>query len=199
MAASTQIDRYILIALPWLCAAIGVLLGDVSSAVRLLPVVAARLILVALVIFGLWQQARPLVFVGEAEENQRWVMQRWLIEHAPPGATVWLESDLLPLLQATFADPGGDLQVRVQQAFLKAYPEFRVRILKGELVARTANFDPTLVTEKKVDFAVTCDRNIRYVDGPRAEYGSQRAFYAALLEHGTRRFEAMGCWIAEIR
>jgi hypothetical protein len=202
MAVSTQMDRYILIAMPWLCAAIGVFLVDASSTVRLAPyrtpIVTARLILVALMTFALWRRASPLVLVGKAEEDRRWVMQRWLIQHAPPGATVWLEADVLPLLQATFADPGGELQVLVQQAFLKAYPNFHVRFLKGELVERTANFDPALITEKQVDLALTCDRNVRYVEGSRPEFASQRAFYAVLAERGTRRFEAMGCWIAEI-
>jgi len=59
------------------------------------------------------------------------------------------------------------------------------------------NFDPTLITEKQVDFVLTCDRDVRYVEGSRPEVASQRAFYAALAEHGTRRFEAMGCWIAQ--
>src|SRR6185369_16605588 len=34
-AVSTQQDRYILIAMPWLCASIGVVLGDASSTVHL--------------------------------------------------------------------------------------------------------------------------------------------------------------------
>jgi hypothetical protein len=125
-------------------------------------------------------------------------MQRWLIEHAPAGGTVWLESDVLPLLQATFADPGGDLQGLVQEAFLRAYPGFRVRVLKGERVERTANYDPALITEKRIALAVTCERNVRYVEGAGPEFASQRAFYAALEQRGRRRFEAMGCWIAEI-
>jgi hypothetical protein len=125
-------------------------------------------------------------------------MQRWLIQHVPAGATVWLESDLLPLLQATFADSGGDLQGLVQHAFLKAHPDFHARFLKGERVQRSKNFDPTLITERKVDFALTCDRHVRYVDGSRPEFASQRAFYAALAARGTRRFETKGCWIAEI-
>jgi hypothetical protein len=68
-------------------------------------------------------------------------MQRWLIEHAPAGGTVWLESDVLPALQVTFADSGGDLQAVVRQAFAKVHPDFHARVLKGELVERTANFD----------------------------------------------------------
>jgi hypothetical protein len=125
-------------------------------------------------------------------------MQRWLIEHAPPGGTVWLEADVLPLLQATFADSGGDLQALVRQAFAKVQPDFHVRVLKGELVERTENFDAALVTEKRIDLALTCDRNVRYVQGSVPEFAAQRAFYAALAEHGTRRFEAMGCWIVGI-
>jgi hypothetical protein len=203
IAARNQEDRYILIAMPWLCAAIGVFLVDASSAVHLasrrIPIATASVILVALVTFGLWRQASPLVLVGNAEENPRWVMQRWLIQHAPAGATIWLESDVLPLLQATFADSGGDLQVLVRQAFLNAYPRFHVRFLKGERVERNANFDPTLITEKQVDLALTCDRSVRYIEVSGPEFASQRAFYAALAERGTRRFEAMGCWIAEIR
>jgi hypothetical protein len=199
-AARTQEDRYILIAMPWLCAAIGVLVGDALSTVpRRTSIAAASLILVALMTFELWARASPLVLIGNVEENQRWVMQRWLIQHAPPGATVWIESDVLPLLQITFAEPGGRLQQLVQAAFRQAYPDFDVRVLKGELVERVANFDPRLITEKHVDLAVTCDRNVQYVQGARSEFASQRAFYAALAERGTRRFEAMGCWIAEIR
>ena len=64
---------------------------------------------------------------------------------------------------------------------------------------RVANFDPRLITEKHVDLAVTCDRSVQYVQGAGTEFASQRAFYAALAERGTRRFEAMGCWITEIR
>jgi hypothetical protein len=202
IALSTQQDRYILIAMPWLCAAIGVFLIDASSAAPLARrrpgFVAASLLVVALMTFGLWRRTVPLVLAGDAQENPRWVMQRWLIQHAPAGGTVWLESDMLPLLQATFADPGGDLQMVVQQAFVKAHPDFSVRILKGEMVERTANFDPALITEKRVNLALTCDRNVRYVEGSAPEFASQRAFYAALAERGTRRFEAMGCWIAEI-
>src|SRR5439155_20396963 len=101
VAASNQKDRYILIAMPSLCAAIGVFLVDASSTVHFArlrtPIVMASLILVALMTFGLWQQASPLVLVEKAEENPRWIMQRWLIQHAPAGATVWLESDALPL------------------------------------------------------------------------------------------------------
>jgi Dolichyl-phosphate-mannose-protein mannosyltransferase len=202
IAVSTQRDRYILIAMPWLCAAIGVFSVDASSAVPFArhrtTVATASLLVVALVAAGLWRRTVPLVLVGDAEENPRWIMQRWLIQHAPAGGTVWLESDVLPLLQATFADSGGELQVRVKQAFLKAHPDFHVRILKGELVERTANFDSALITEKRVNLALTCDRNVRYVQGSGPEFASQRAFYAALAERGTRRFEARGCWIAEI-
>jgi hypothetical protein len=101
-------------------------------------------------------------------------------------------------LQATFADPGGRLQQRIREAFRNAYPGFDGRIVKGELVARVASFDPRLITEKQIDLALTCDRNVQYVQGGGAEFASQRAFYAALAERGTRRFEAMGCWIAEL-
>jgi uncharacterized membrane protein len=199
VAVRTQEDRYVLIAVPWLCAAIGVLVGDAwSSAPRRRLVAAASLILVALMTFQLWQRTSVLVAAGKAEEHPRWAMQRWLLRHAPPGATVWVESDLFPLLQATFADPGGRLQQRLQEAFRQAYPDFDARVLKGELVERVANFDPLLVTEKRIDLAVACDPSVRYVQGAGPEFASQRAFYAALAEHGTRRFEAMGCWIAEI-
>jgi hypothetical protein len=198
----TQADRYILIAMPWLCAAIGIFLADAAAAPRSARLRttfgAASLLAVVLVVSGLWQKSAPLVVVAPAGENPRWVMQRWLIEHAPAGGTVWLESDVLPLLQATFADYGGDLQTLVRQAFLRAHPDFDVRVLKGELVERTANYDPALVIERRVDLALTCDGNVRYVQGSAPEFSSQRAFYAALVEHGTRRFEAGGCWIVEI-
>jgi hypothetical protein len=203
VAVSTQADRYILIAMPWLCTAIGVFIVDASAGVRSASgraaIAPAALVLVALMTVGLWRRASPLVLVDAAEENPRWPMQRWLIEHAPAGGTIWLESDVLPLLQATFADPGGDLQVLVQRAFLKAHPGFRARFLKGELVERSANFDPALITARQVDLVLTCDRNVRYVEDSRPEHAAQRAFYAAVAEHGTRRFEGMGCWIAEIR
>lgn len=202
-AVKTQEDRYILIAMPWLCAAVGVIIGDAASRRRDFPwrrsIAAASLILVALMSVELWQGTRPLVLVGPAEEHPRWVMQRWLLRHTPPGATVWVESDVFPLLQATFADPGGGLQQRLHEAFRQAYPDFDARIVKGELVARIANFDSRLVTEKQIDLAVACDRTVRYVQGAGAELAAPRAFHAALAERGTRRFEAMGCWIAEIR
>jgi hypothetical protein len=186
--------------MPWLCAAIGVVVGDALSTVprRRLIGAAASLMLVALMTFELWQRVSPVVLIGRAEENQRWVMQHWLLQHAPPGATVWVESDVLPLLQATFADPGGRLQQLLQEAFRQAYPEFDARVVKGEHVERVASFDPRLITEKHIDLAVTCDRNVQYVQGAGSEFAAQRAFYAALAERGTRRFEAMGCWIAEI-
>jgi hypothetical protein len=188
--------------MPWLCAAIGVVVADVMSAApagrRRAMAATASALVVALVLSGLWRRTTPLVLVGDAEENVRWRMQRWLIEHAPAGGTVWMESDMLPLLQATFVDPGGQLQVLVQQAFLKAHPDFRVRILKGELVERTANFDATLISEKRVDLALTCDRNVRYAEHGGPDFAAHRAFYAALAQRGTRRFEAWGCWIAEI-
>jgi hypothetical protein len=200
IAVRTQEDRYILIAMPWLCVAIGVLLGEASSTVpRRTSIAAASLILVALMTSELWIRASPLVLAGKVEENPRWVMQRWLLQHVPRGATVWVESDVFPLLQATFADPGGRLQQLLQQAFRQAHPDFDGRVLKGELVERIANFDPRLITEKHVDFAVTCDRSVQYVQGAGTEFASPRAFYAAVAERGTRRFEAMGCWVAEIR
>jgi hypothetical protein len=202
IALRTQADRYILITMPWLCAAIGVFLVDVASATALAGrrsmFATASLLVGALVMSGLWQRTAPLVLVPPAAENPSRVMQRWLIEHAPPGGTVWLEADVLPLLQATFADSGGDLQALVRQAFAKVHPDFHVRVLKGELVERTENFDAALVTEKRIDLALTCDRNVRYVQGSVPEFAAQRAFYAALAEHGTRRFEAMGCWIVGI-
>jgi hypothetical protein len=202
IALRTQADRYILIAMPWLCAAIGVFLADASAITRSARLrtafAAASLLVAAAVMPGLWQRAAPLVVVARAEENPRWVMQRWLIEHAPAGGTVWLESDVLPLLQATFADLGGNLQARVRQAFLQVHPGFNVRVLKGELVERTANYDAALITEKRVDLVLTCDGNVRYVQSSAPEFAPQRAFYAALAERGTRRFEARGCWIAEI-
>lgn len=202
IALSTQADRYILITMPWLCAGIGVFLVDAASATpfagpRWMSATAALLV-AGLVMTGLWKQTAPLVLVTPAEESPSRVMQRWLIEHAPPGGTLWLESDVLPLLQATFADPGGDLQALVRQAFVKAHPDFHAQILKGELVERSANFDAALVTEKRIDLALTCDRNVRYVQGAVPEFAAQRAFYAALADHGRRRFEAMGCWIVEI-
>jgi hypothetical protein len=209
-AVRTQEDRYILIAMPWLCAAIGVFLGDAVSRRRSRPrgrwiaprrtaMAAAALILVSLMAVELWQRTSPLVLIGKAEENPRWVMQRWLLRHTPRGGTVWVESDRLPLLQATFADPGGRLQELLQKAFRQSYPEFDARVLKGELVERVASFDPRLITDKHVDLAVACDRNVQYIQGAGSAFAAQRAFYAALAERGTRRFEAMGCWIAEIR
>ncbi len=198
-AARTQEDRYILIVMPWLCTGVGVFVGDALSTVPRRPVIAAAgLVLVALMTFELWGRVSPLVPAGKVEENPRWVMQRWLIQHAPPGATVWIESDILPLLQITFAEPGGRLQQLVQAAFRQAYPDFDARVLKGELVERVANFDPRLVTEKRIALAVTCDRNVAYVQGDRTEFAAPRAFYAALAQHGTRRFDSKGCWIAEI-
>ncbi len=210
IAVRTQEDRYISVAIPWLCAAVGVLLGDAvsrggdsrrrwQSAVRHTSVAAASLILVTLMTVELWQRVRPLVLVENAAEHPRWVMQRWLLQHAPPGATIWVESDIFPLLQATFADPGGRLQQMLQEAFRQAYPAFDARVMKGEVVERVANFDPRLITEERVDLAVTCDRSVRYAEGAGIEFAAQRAFYAALAARGTRRFEAMGCWIAEIR
>lgn len=201
-AFRTQEDRYVLIAIPWLCAAIGVLVSDVFATIaRRTRIVAmgVGLLLVTPMAGELWARTKPLVLVGHVEENQRSVLQRWLIRHAPPGGTIWVESDLLPLLQITFAEPGGHLQQLVQAAFRQAYPDFDAHVLKGELVERIANFDPALVTEKHVDLAVTCDRNVRYVQQAGPAFASPRAFYAALAEHGTWRFETMGCWVAEIR
>jgi hypothetical protein len=204
LGARSQEDRYVLIAMPWLCAGIGVFLADAASrpdgpTVRRAAAAAASLLLLALTIVQLCRQTTPLVLVGKAEEHPRWAMQDWLIRHTPPAATIWVESDVLPLLQAVFADPGGRLQQRLQDAFRQAHPGFDARVLKGELVERVANFDPRLVTEKRIDLALTCDRNVRYVQGSAPELAPQRAFYAALAEHGTRRYEGMGCWIAEIR
>jgi hypothetical protein len=198
-AVRTQEDRYILIAMPWLCAAIGVLVGDVlATASRRRAIAAATLIVVAVTLAQLWGRTSPRVLVAAAEENPRWVMQRWLLEHAPSGGTIWLESDAFPLLQATFADPGGRLQQHLREAFRRAYPDFDARVLKGEFVERVANFDPRLITEKQVDLAVACDRSVRYFENAGPALAAPRAFHAALAEHGTRRFEAMGCWIAAI-
>jgi hypothetical protein len=201
-AISTQADRYVLIMIPWLCAAIGIFLVDVSSVTPVAGVrwvlATASLLVVALVMSQLWTRTAPLVVVAPAEENPRWAMQRWLIEHAPAGGTVWLEADVLPILQVTFADSGGELQALVRQAFVKIHPDFHARVLKGEHVEGTANFDAALITEKRVDLAVTCDRIVRDVQGSAPELAAQRAFYAALVERGARRFEASGCWIVEI-
>lgn len=201
VAVRTQEDRYILIAMPWLCAAIGVVVGNaLAAAPRRTGVVVATACLLVVVPMAaqLWERTRPLVLVGPAEEHPRWPMQRWLIEHAPPGGTVWIESDAFPLLQATFADPGGRLQEQLRAAFRRAYPGFDARILKGEFVERVANFDPKLITDKQVDLAAACDRSIRYFENAGPALAAPRAFHAALAQHGTRRFEAMGCWIAEI-
>ncbi len=198
-AVRTQEDRYILIAMPWLCAAIGVLVGDaLARAPRRTAVAAACLVVVGVTTFQLWERARPRVVAGTAEESPRWRMQRWLLEHAPSGGTIWIEADAFPLLQATFADPGGRLQERLREAFRRAHPRFDARILKGEFVERIANYDPTLVTEKQVDLAAACDRSVQYFRGAGPALAAPRAFHAALAEHGTRRFEAMGCWIATI-
>lgn len=213
LAVRTQEDRYVSIAIPWLCAAIGVVLGDATSSRtnrrdgdrrRWNAVVHAALGAAALLLFAttsaqIWQRTRPLVLVDQVEEDQRSALQRWLLEHARRGGTVWIESDVLPLVQATFADPGGPLQHRLREAFARAYPAFDARVLKGESVERVANFDPRLVTEHQIDLAVACDRSVRYVESAGPEFAAQRAFYAAVAAHGTRRFEAMGCWIAEIR
>lgn len=199
VAVRTQEDRYILIAMPWLCAAIGVLVGDaLAASPRRRSIAAAALLVVAATLVQLWERTSPRVLVATAEENPRWGMQRWLLEHAPPGGTIWLESDALPLLQATFADPGGRLQERLREAFRRAYPEFDARILKGEFVERVANFDPDLVTEKRIDLAVACDRSVRYFQNAGPALAAPRAFHAALAEHGTRRLEALGCWIATV-
>ncbi|MCC6848771.1 MAG: glycosyltransferase family 39 protein [Deltaproteobacteria bacterium] len=193
----TREDRYILLALPWLCAGIGVLLGGVIAR-RRSWVAAASLVLVALTTVQLWQRTAPLALVERAGEHPRWVMQRWLLRHTPPGATIWLESDVLPLLQAVFADPGGRLQRRLRAAFLQVHPGFDARVLKGEVVERIASFDPRLIVEHEVALAVACERSLEYVRSAGPELDDARAFYAALAAHGTRRFEAMGCWIAEI-
>lgn len=201
VAVRTQEDRYILIAMPWLCAAVGVVVGDALAAAprRLASAVAMTCLLVlALTAVQLWERTSPRVLVGAAEESPRWAMQRWLLEHAPPGGTVWIESDAFPLVQATFADPGGRLQERLRAAFRRAYPDFDARVLKGEFVERIANYDAELITEKRVDLAAACDRSMRYFENAGPALAAPRAFHAALARHGTRRFEAMGCWIAEI-
>src|SRR5262249_55140774 len=159
----------------------------VPVAVRRWMLATASLLVVALVMPGLWQRTAPLVIVPSAEENPRVMMQRWLIEHAPAGGTIWLQSGGLPPLQVPLPEPGGDLQALVRRAFAETHPDFQARILKGELVGRTANFDAALVTGKRIDLALTCDRNVRYVKDSGPELAAERAFYAALAAHGRRR------------
>jgi len=75
---------------------------------------------------------------------------------------------------------------------------FHARFLKGERVARRANFDPALITERRISLAVSCDGHVGYAERSGNDSAAQRAFYATLAERGTRRFEARGCWIAAI-
>jgi asparagine N-glycosylation enzyme membrane subunit Stt3 len=204
VASTTQEDRYVLLVLPWMCVAVGLLFGDAtawsrSTMPRRALVTIASLLLLAPTVLELWTRTRPLVFVEPVEQDQRAVLQHWLLEHTPPGATIWVEADRVPLLQATFADPGGRLQQRMQEAVQRAYPTFQARVLKGEVVERIANFDPRLITEKQVQLVMGCDRNVQYAESAGDDFAAPRAFYAAVAEHGTRRIEAMGCAITEIQ
>jgi hypothetical protein len=196
---STQFDRYVLAPFPWIAVLIGGLAGSIRARWGRAAGTAATLAACAMV----FESARAaLPYVVPVREDVRADPQRrlhaWLIDHARPPATIWIEADTWPLLQATFADQGGPLQARMQDAFKRAYPEFRPTVLKAERVETQANFDPALITGGQVRFALTCARYLDYAREPGRDLGQAAAFYDALAKSCRRVQESPdGCWIDE--
>jgi hypothetical protein len=196
---STHFDRYVLPPLPWLAVLIGGLMLDLHARIRrpIMTGAGATLLVLAFVAQGAHaSRERILVARPGAREDPRRDLQTWLLANARTGATVWIEGDVWPLLQATFADSGGTLQKEMQKGFLRAYPEFKSTVLKGERVERGANFSPSLVTDGVIQYALTCRGFVDYARASGA--ANQTAFYTA-LDRACRvvRSDVEGCWIAE--
>jgi hypothetical protein len=199
MLLSTQFDRYVLAPWPWIAVLIGSLVARAQAAWGLRGALAASVAAGAMVAESS-RAALPSI-VPERQDvraDPQRALHAWLIENARSPATIWIEADAWPLLQATFADPGGPLQLRMREAFRRAYPDFQPIVLKGERVETHANFDPALISGGKVHYAFTCASYVDYARQSGHDTDWAIRFYEA-LDRTCHQVQTSPdrCWIEE--
>ena len=180
-AVRTKFDRFILPALAlFLLVAAGLptLLARRSRR-GILPALAAALLLACLV--ALWPRAIPVPRHDMLTRPDAALFD-WLGAHAAPRSTVLVEAGLVPLLDAM--DGPGPLAGALQRSLARVRPGLDLRFLGASFVGGVVNYDPALLTDGRVDYAVVSNRNLQRVGHQCTAYPEVCAFYRQLQGQG---------------
>ena len=178
----TQYDRFVLPAITirctvgcaWLCLRLS----------RIRPWLATTFVLLATPLV-LWSAAvafeRELPGSENSRPDYRREMFAWIEANVPASATLVIESDTMPLLQAIY--DRGDRDSRfldaLQEAFEKAHPRFVKKIIKCQFIAAVYNYDPKLLEPDGV-FFLASSQNRDFIYYNREILPEPVAFYGAL-------------------
>jgi hypothetical protein len=190
----SQYDRFVLPAIAllcivgcaWLCMQLARIRTWLPATVALL---AAPLVLwSAAVGFG-----RDLPGSENSRPDYRREMFAWIEANVPASATLVIESDTMPLLQAIYdrGDGPSPFQVGLQAAFEKAHPSFVKNIVKCQFIAAVYNYDPKLLEPDGV-FFLASSQNRDFITYNRAVLPEPAVFYDALDRRATVVHEGEG-------
>ena len=190
----SQYDRFVLPAISLLC-----IVGSAwlcSALARIRPWLATAVVLLAAPLI-LWSAAvgfgRELPGSDDAHPDYRPEMFAWIEANVPASATLVIESDTMPLLQAVYdrGDRPSRFQDGLQAAFEKAHPGFVKNIVKSQFIAAVYNYDPKLLEPDGV-FFLASSQNREFIDFNRAVLPEPAAFYEALDRRATVVHEGEG-------
>lgn len=190
----SQYDRFALPAIALLC-----VVGPAwlcSQLARVRPWLATTVVVLAAPLV-LWSAAvgfgRELPGNENSRPDYRREMFAWIEANVPASATLVIESDTLPLLQAIY-DPGdrpSRFQAALQDAFEKAHPGFVKNIVKCQFIAAVYNYDPRLLEPDGV-FFLASSQNRDFIEYNRAVLSEPAAFYDVLDRRATVVHEGEG-------
>jgi len=190
----SQYDRFVLPAIALLC-----IVGSAwlcSQLARVRPWLATTVVLLAAPLV-LWSAAVGFGQELPGSENSRPDYRRemfaWIEANVPASATLVIESDTMPLLQAIYdrSDRPSRFQAGLQAAFEKAHPSFVKNIIKCQFIAAVYNYDPKLLEPDGV-FFLASSQNREFIDYNRAVLPEPAAFYDVLDRRATVVHEGEG-------
>ncbi len=190
----SQYDRFALPAIALLC-----VVGPAwlcSQLARVRPWLATTVVILAAPLI-LWSAAvgfgRELAGSENSRPDYRAEMFAWIEANVPASATLVIESDTLPLLQAIYdrGDRPSRFQAALQDAFERAHPTFVKNIVKCQFIAAVYNYDPKLLEPDGV-FFLASSQNRDFIEFNRAVLAEPAAFYDALDRRATVVHEGEG-------
>jgi len=190
----SQYDRFALPAIALFCVVGSAWLC--SQLARIRPWLATTVVLLAAPLV-LWSAAvgfgHELPGSEDSRPDYRLEMLAWIEENVPASATLVIESDTLPLLQAIYdrGDRPSRFQAGLQEAFENAHPGFVRNIIKCQFIAAVYNYDPKLLEPDGV-FFLASSQNREFIDHNRAVLPDPAAFYEALDRRATLAHEGEG-------
>jgi hypothetical protein len=190
----SQYDRFVLPAIALLC-----IVGSAwlcSALARIRPWAATTVVLLAAPLV-LWSAAigfgRELPGSENSRPDYRPEMFAWIESNVPASATLVMESDTMPLLQAIYdrGDRPSRFQAGLQEAFEKSHPGFVKNIVKSQFIAAVYNYDPKLLEPDGV-FFLASSQNRDFIEYNHAVLPEPAAFYDVLDRRATVVHEGEG-------